>query len=124
MRDGMQFGRDAGLASLWDEICVQIQGEQSVMWSAHDGIVRSMLWGLVTATCNLERVAVWLQTKAGIDWLCNADEEDLECLRWEQTPVSTDDVVDYLVQELHNHAANWENRRIRHFIESRYEMDD
>ncbi|MBI2320562.1 MAG: hypothetical protein HYU88_00290 [Chloroflexi bacterium] len=36
MKDGLQSGEDSGLRNLWDEICVQMQGQQSVFWDLYD----------------------------------------------------------------------------------------
>ena len=34
-------GDDSGLKNTWDEICVQIQYEESLFWSAYDETVQS-----------------------------------------------------------------------------------
>ena len=63
-------GEDSGLETTWDEICVQIQHEESPFWFAYDEIVRRMIGGFVGELSDNEREAIWLQTGAGIDWNC------------------------------------------------------
>jgi hypothetical protein len=47
--DGLQSGVDSGLTNTWEEICVQVQGEQSVLWDAYDVTVRQIVSMEVTA---------------------------------------------------------------------------
>jgi hypothetical protein len=37
--DGMQSGDNSGLKNIWDEICVQMQDEQSTMWDAYEDTI-------------------------------------------------------------------------------------
>jgi hypothetical protein len=56
------------LETIWEEICVQVQHEQSVFWDAYDDIVWSMIRGRVDDLPKYQREAIWLQTDAGFDW--------------------------------------------------------
>jgi hypothetical protein len=47
MKDGLQSGDGSGLENTWDEICVQIQYEQSIYWDAYDSTVRQMVEAVV-----------------------------------------------------------------------------
>ena len=37
-KTSMQSGDDSGLKNLWDEICVQAKGEQSIFWEMYVGL--------------------------------------------------------------------------------------
>lgn len=105
-------GDDSELKTTWDEICAQIQYEQSFFWDSYDEIVRSHLKGYVNELPSLTQDAIWLQTDAGSDWWCE-DPDDRDTF-----PVCDDDSVDYLAREyVYAEAGRWSNTRIRTFIE-------
>ena len=110
--DGLQSGDDSSLANVWEEICVQVQGEQSVLWGAYDVTVRQIVSTEVTALPEHERDAVWLQTPEGEEW--DAEEEDERT----KSPVTGDNIIDYLTNDyVYSAAANWSNPRIRKYLE-------
>jgi hypothetical protein len=84
-------GDDSVLKNLWDEICAQVQHEESFYWEAYDETVRGVIRAEVKELQRHERDALWLQTPEGSDWLFD-DEETCE-----QSPVCEDDIVEYLV---------------------------
>ena len=43
----MLSGDDSGLKNVWEEICVQVQGEESVFWDAYVETIESLLSGSV-----------------------------------------------------------------------------
>jgi hypothetical protein len=43
LTSGELSGDDSGLRNVWDEICVQIQYDQSVYWDAYDETTRSVV---------------------------------------------------------------------------------
>jgi hypothetical protein len=108
---------DSGLETTWDEICIQIQHEESPFWFAYDEIVRGMVGGFVAELSDNEREAIWLQTDAGIDWNC--EEPDVR----EPNPVNQDEIVDYLVRDVYSKAADWSNERIDAYFARSYESD-
>jgi len=110
--DDTMSGDDSELETTWDEICVQVQYEQSFYWDAYDQTVRSILAGHVAELPKHEREAIWLQSNAGNDWDCK-DAEDREAY-----PVSDDDIVDYLANEyVYEEAGRWSNARIRAYLD-------
>ena len=103
-------GNDSELKTTWDEICVQVQYEESVHWDAYDQTVRRIIEVCLKEIPNHLREAIYLQTDAGIEWCCNEEGEDC--------PVYEDDIIDYLAREyVYEEAGNWSNSRIRAFIE-------
>jgi hypothetical protein len=43
MTEGIQSGDDSPLKNIWDEVCVQMQGEQSLMWEAYEDIINRLI---------------------------------------------------------------------------------
>src|SRR5438046_3906543 len=85
-------GDDSGLKTAWDEICVQVQHEESFSWDAYDDTVKALVATQVAALPKQEREAMWLQTTAGINW--NDESEDRVA-----QPVVDDDIVHWLTDE-------------------------
>ncbi len=105
-------GDDSGLKTTWDEICVQMQTEESFSWDAYDETVRVIVGHHVAELPKHEQEAIWLQTDNGLAWDC--DEADGP----EVYPVSDDDIVSYLAHEyVYAEAGRWSNTRIRAFID-------
>ena len=57
-------GDDSRLTTTWDEICVQIQGEESYHWNMYDLTVRSLVEYDVFQLKHFEQLALWIQTEA------------------------------------------------------------
>lgn len=111
MRDTLS-GDDSELQTTWDEVCAQVQGQQSHSWDAYDDTVRHVVAGYVAKLPKYEREAIWLQTNAGIDWMFEEPEDRT------MDPAIDDDTVDYLASEyVYAEADRWSNARIRAFIE-------
>jgi hypothetical protein len=105
-------GDDTELANTWDEICVQVQYEESFYWDAYDETVRQVVSSCIMNLDNHERAAIWLRTSAGIDWECEEANERVV------DPAIDNDIVEYLTTEyVYLEAGRWSNHRIREFIE-------
>jgi hypothetical protein len=112
MTDYLGSGDDSELKNTWEEICVQVQFEQSVMWDAYEQTMCAFLAGEVELLRTHEREALWLQTPQGEDWDCedNTDRDPY--------PVFNDDIVRYLLQaHLLAEAGRWSNPRIRVYLD-------
>ncbi len=112
MKGSRLSGDDSGLKNAWDEICVQVQGQQSHSWASYDGTVRSLVRKSLEQLRPYERSAVWLQTVQGQEWDCEEEE------RRSAHPVSDDDIEDYLTEQIYSRAANWTNARIEAHLTS------
>jgi hypothetical protein len=114
----LQSGDDSGLTNAWEEICVQVQGEQSALWDAYDVMVRQVVSIEVTALPGHERDAVWLQTPEGEQWDAEVEDER------EKSPVAEDNIIDYLTNDhVYSAAANWSNPGIRKYLEQSNRTD-
>ena len=109
LREGLQFGDDSGLTSIWDEVCVQIQTERLLVWWAYEDTIRSVICTEVKRLAPYELKAIWLDTRAGEEWAekMGVGEKPCYCL---------DDVEDRAYSALLSTAANYTNERIRAFI--------
>lgn len=104
-------GDDSELKTVWDEICAQVQDEESFYWAAYDRAVRAIVSDYVSKLADHEREAMWLQTEAADDWLFDEPGQD------DAVPVSDDDIVDWLTREyVYPSAARWSNTRIRAYL--------
>ena len=114
MTNGMQSGDDTPLKNLWDEICVQAQDKDSVMWDAYSDTIHSLVLEEVAKLDTATKQAIWLQTDAGIGW--SADHEDLED---HEVPSNSEDIAQYTLDAFVLAAAgNWTNKRIEKYLES------
>lgn len=105
-------GDDTELKTTWDEICAQVQDEQSIFWDAYDETVRSVVRACLASLAPHELDALWLQTDRGIDWSCD-DEASREL-----HPVCEDDIVaDLTRHHVYKAAEEWSNDRIRAFLQ-------
>ena len=108
----MLSGNDSGLMNLWEELCVQIQGEQSFHWEAYEELIAQLVAREIELLQPHEREAIWLQTPAGESW----DNEDQQPR--EEYPVRADDIVEYLKGDyICRKAGDRSNRRIRDYLE-------
>jgi hypothetical protein len=105
-------GDGSGLKTTWDEICVQLQYEESFNWDVYDYTVRSLVEGYVLELSKHEREAIWLQTDQGEDW--DGDEPEQR----DPYPVFNDDIIYYVTHKyVYAEAGRWSNTRIRAFID-------
>lgn len=104
-------GYDSGLKSVWDEICVQVQGDQSPLWDAYEQAMRDVLD--ISELPVYEQQALWLQTPAGEDWDFKNDQVESD-----EPPVFHSDIVHYLIRDhVLAEARRWSNPRIRAFLD-------
>lgn len=110
----MLSGDDSGLKNVWEEICVQVQDEQSVFWEAYVETMESLLAGYVELLDRDARLALWTATDAGWDYIYDhhADDDGVA-----DVPVVEDEIVAKLKDELISAAASYSNQRIAKFLQ-------
>jgi hypothetical protein len=107
---------DSELRNPWDEICVQVQFEESFVWHAYEETITAFLAGEVHQLRQFERDAIWLRTEAGTAWDCDDDPH-----KPAEPPTCDPDITDYILHKyLITAAESWSNSRIRAYLE-RYE---
>ena len=120
MTDCMQSGDDTFLKNIWDEICVQVQGEESVMWEDYMDIIESLILGEVAGLDAATEQAIWLQTEEGIDW--SLDTENREVSEDQKVPIFCEDIAHYILKDfVLSDAANFTNKRIEKYLEREFD---
>lgn len=103
-------GDDTILKNTWEEICVQLQGEQSFAWSTYEQTIELIVSGLVDDLPRHESEAVWMQTDPGIDFSLDNEHG--------QAPICAADIVTYITREyVYADADNWTNKQIRSYLD-------
>lgn len=111
-------GSDSGLTTVWDEICVQVQEEESYCLDAYDITVKSLVEYDVSQLKRFEQRALWIQTEAYGDWECEKQDDE------QFPPVFDGDIVDYLLAEyIYSEAMEWTNAIIRKYFEQNNQYD-
>ena len=115
LREGhLQSGSDSGLRDVWDEVCVQVQHQESVMWSAYESVMYGVIERRAANASRLQLHAIWLMTHAGEEWLYEVEAQGGTAY---ELSYCLEDVVEYLLQHVLGCAADWSNPRIRRYLE-------
>ena len=116
---------DSGLKNVWEEICVQVQGEQSFFWDTYVETMEGLLEGYAELLNPDARMALWAVTDQGWDYIADhhADEQGAA-----QAPLDMHAIVDLLRDKLLAAAADFSNQRVERFLarheEGFDELDD
>jgi hypothetical protein len=119
MTEGMQSGEDSPLESLWDEICVQIQFEQSMFWDFYLDYIQAIIAQEVKKLDAPTTQAIWLQTDAADEFLFRHEEYEEdgdpdEALEW---LCDEDDITNYILNNyVLSKAADWTNAKIEKYL--------
>lgn len=107
------IGQGSELKTAWDEVCVEIQGGQSLEWDVYDETTQDFIRGIISEWPGYELQAIWLQTDAGQAW--QSEDEDT---REPDPGIYVDDIIAYIANEyVYRAASRWSNRRIRAFLD-------
>jgi len=69
-------GEDSRLTNVWEEYCVQVQGEESYFWHSYVDTVKDAIRSSLRTVRLLELTAMWLQTREGHHWLAENKATD------------------------------------------------
>ncbi len=127
-------GEDSDLDNAWEEICVQLQDEESVFWEAYEEQAEIVISRHIRELKEHEFLALWFQTAEGSDWvdypmpvvsreeykkLPESARTGVLCDGDDSVPASYDDVVHDIKQALFKKAMEHSNHRIRNYIDNR-----
>jgi hypothetical protein len=121
MKDGMQSGEDSGLANLWDEVCVQVQGEESIFWDMYKDLIKRIIIDEVRREPTFVQQALWLQTEAGFDWIWEIENGDESSTPFYSDEEIDQEIADYILGDIIEKAEEWSNPRIRDYLDREYE---
>ena len=109
----MLSGEGSGLKNIWDEICVQMQSEESFFWSAYLVTIDDFLRHRVAQLQPDQLLALWAVTNEGWDYIY---DHHAESINRDQIPVCVDDVIRNLQGELLSVATDTSNKRIDQYL--------
>lgn len=105
---------DSGLKNVWEEICVQVQDEQSFFWETYVETFEGLLAGYVEMLDANARLALWTLTETGRDYIDDHQDDDEAGL---DIPVDADEIVAMLSDGLLSAAANHDSPSISRFLQ-------
>lgn len=119
--DCLMSGEDSGLQSIWEEVCVQVQHEESFFWDTYVEVIEDFLTALVEGLSQKERLALWLSADAGCDWIADNEDDETDGAA---PGVYVGDIVAELKSDLLSKAADFENERIERYFRQQDGDDD
>jgi hypothetical protein len=107
-------GDDSGLTNAWEEICAQVQFEESIYWDVYDEMIDQAIEEEVTNLPEHEFAAIWFQTSEGQNWgFTDGDDRAIPNM-------DRNEAVAVVREFVLSKAGNYTNVRIRKFLD-RYE---
>ena len=98
---------DSGLLNTWDEICVEVQSEETYYRRLYLPTIEDVVDAEIEKRASSLQQAIWLQTENGSGW----EPEDDEPINVAQ------DIADYVIQEyVLRKADRWSNQRIERYL--------
>lgn len=111
--DSLLSGEDSGLESVWEEICVQVQVEESVYWDAYRQTVESFLELHINGLEHEERLALWSVTDSGWSWIYDHHEDEDGHL---SAPMDESEIVQDLRDKLLTKAEYFTNPNVSRYV--------
>jgi hypothetical protein len=113
--DSLLSGEESGLVNVWEEICVQLQYEESFFWDAYLETIQDIVESHLIMSPDYELEAIWLQTTEGQYWNRGCDDDR------EPYPVSNDEITNYVIDNyVFSKGNDWSNPRIRAYLNRSY----
>jgi hypothetical protein len=121
MKDGLMGGDDSGLKSIWEELCVQVQGEESIFFEEYIDIVENFIEHAITNKQRVERMVLWLATDDGFDWVSDhfSDEDSDQNL-----PLDMSVIVEKIASNVIRQASDFESESIYNYLHQLEGDDD
>lgn len=104
---------DSGLKNAWEEICVQVQSEQSFFWDTYVETMEGLLEGYAELLNRDARMALWAVTDQGWDYIADHQADDQGAAL---VPLDMHAIVDMLRDKLLATAADFSNQRVERFL--------
>lgn len=126
MTSGMQSGDDSPLKNIWDEVCVQVQGQESSLWVYYLNVIGELIRVELKLIDPETEQTVWLQTDQGADWDMDIEmkiqnEEEVP----EKIEASEDNIIEFILNEyILKTAADYKNKRIEKFLDQDMDLDE
>lgn len=108
-----ELSGDSGLANVWEEICAQVQGEESADWAAYEDVTERLLHTCLEGLDRDAQMALWAVTDAGWDYIYDhhADPDGSASVA-----LYPDDIVSMLASDVYSAAADYESPTLYRFL--------
>lgn len=120
-------GDDSGLRNTWEEICVQVQGEESFFWDEYQTVMHDAILGALVAIERRDLASLWLQSEEGWSWRWDMENADGDAVNAEVTeiPFVQEEIAKHILQKhLMVRAEDYSNQRIAAFLGESDELDE
>jgi hypothetical protein len=106
------LGDDSGLENVWEEICVQEQGQYTWAWPAYEMEIERSVHYDVEHLSALKQELIWIQTPESDEWDGDAEDAALTA------PVYLGDITRHIVNaHVRRMAREYKNRRTCQYLE-------
>ena len=128
--EATQTSGDSGLTNVWEEVCVQMQLEQSCLWEVYLETIDMWIKQEFEALPLWKRNLIWLNivTENYEDEIMDERfyfKDDVKDVDVEKKQYyNYDDVAEHVKDEILERAANYRNEAIEKYIEDSFELDD
>ena len=119
----MQSGDDTPLQNIWDEFCVQVQGEEFIFYDAYLDFIEGLISQLLNDCTEDEKIILWTQTQGYEDWVCQ-DFVEYDYTDVLQSACNENDICEYVLNEVIHTAADYSSKRINDFLNTRVFASD
>lgn len=118
--DGMMASPDdSGLENLWDDVCVQMQGERSMFWNLYEDYLYDMIYSQLEKRCSWNELEIlWCRTERFQEKVAAADDDHFD--EKDPTPwsgICMTDLASWCLAELLGAAGNYCNERITEYTD-------
>jgi hypothetical protein len=112
-------GDDGNLKNTWEDLCVQLQFEESTSWDDYQFTISQVIDGALQGCPPHEKLAIWLETPFGLEWRYSDEEES-----GIEPYVDDVELVKFIQRDhLYPMAHNWSNPRIRGYVDRFFEYE-
>lgn len=109
----VELSGNSGLRNAWEEVCAQVQGQESTDWNMYDDTLNDLIESAVRSLGLDEQLALWTATDAGWNFAYDhhADQNGAE-----EAPFNITDVVTKQKDAVLSAAANYDSATLYHFL--------
>ena len=111
MKDCLLSGDDSSLNNIWEEICVQVQCEESIFWDEYLDVIGSIVKTNIAPLEHHEKMAIWWQKDCPEDAL-NEDEDDFKSFFFDEDEICVYIINNYILTS----AGAYTNKAIRLYL--------
>lgn len=104
---------DSGLKNAWEEVCAQVQREESVDWSIYEDTIEDLLHSVVGGLERGAQLALWAVTDEGGGYISDHHADQCGVIG---VPLTIGDIVSHLKGQVLSAAADYESPSLYRYI--------